>query len=91
MGPDCAWSQFCSTGYLRVPPRTFTGTSASSMVYPWGFGKLCQLHCDWVSSGTSGEYCSWKVCSPVMSAVKAMLPLPTIKGAAGSTWVSVGL
>ena len=67
------------------------GFIAFSSVNPFGFGKLCQDHCAWVISGTSGEYCSGKVCSPVMSAVKAKLPLPTMKGADLSTAVTVGL
>ena len=65
-----ACSQSLRYGYFCVLPRTLIGTCACSSLKPFGFGKLCQAHCAWVISGTSDEYCSGKVCSPVMSAVK---------------------
>ena len=84
-----ASSQFASAGYQRNLPRTRYGLSAwLSSNFP---GKLCQPHCASVSSGASGEYCSWKVCNPVMSAVNAKFPLPTMNGADLSMVVMVGL
>ncbi len=50
------------------------------MLHPFGFGKLCQPHCESVASGTVLVNASAKVCSPVASAVKANSPLPTENG-----------
>lgn len=52
---------------------------------------VCQAHCDMVQRGIDFSYSSGKVCSPVISAVKANSPFPIDSGANGSSFRRIGL